>query len=895
MKQFLLPALVLSALPALAATPAEVQTGNPDFRCFPYGAAISSEHIPASALRPATRVDKLGNSKWDNTDGHDLREIQAEGKLRIPVILVNYADTKFTVGNGDPHTLINDMLNGENFTYEGATGSANAFYRTVSWGQFDPQYDVLGPVTVSGPSADYCSVSTSIFQTDAEGNQILSGGKPVGVYTPGLMVEEAIRALDGTVDFSQYDSNGDGVVDFVYLFFAGRGATTGGGSNTIHPHAYTLTAALGHSIEADGVQVNRYCTSAELGSNGKLSGIGTFCHEFGHVLGLPDLYRTDSQSTAALGITPGTFDCMDGGNYNNDEHTPPMFSGYEMYALEWAKPVELQANGSITMLPLSARPLSYKVSTRKPQEYFMFETRAPFGPDYYLEGHGLLAWHIDFNLDTWQNNAVNNNVNHQRIDLEEADGTNDLASRSGDPFPGVKGNHEFLGFGSPSFLNWDGDPVGFDIEHIVRHPDGCVSFRTVSDADVIFAEAEIAPAVAEVTEAGSTTATLKWSEVEGAESYMVSVYDLAEFDGVLIKDYVDGFGFRSVGKDTSVEITGLEPGHNYGAYVYALNEVNASRPDAPVEFRTVGGSSFADTRTNVYAHADNGIVTLNWDNVPDADRYELTVALPAATEETASEVATFDNNGLPAGWNSDARYESKNNYYGDAAPSMRFEVANQQLTVGSAANEIREISFWSRTVYDDPCSLTIYGIGKDGSKKIAAVISDLPQKGETRTVALPAGCYGLQFVYSTSVSGQIAYIDDLRISRHAGFEYTPAAGADIEYLGTSAAAVKGLEADKTYAAFVIPYKGGEAGERSNVTLFVPSKALSGVDEIDGIEAKPTFTTEGNSIVCDNPDADFSIYTTSGICIARNIRGSVVLPQKGVYVVSCGNLRMKVIF
>ncbi|MDE6810914.1 MAG: M6 family metalloprotease domain-containing protein, partial [Muribaculaceae bacterium] len=456
---------VASALPS-SAEPARPTVRPGDFYCFRGMEASDINYLPAeTAKRPQLRLQKLGNSKFDNTDGHDLREVKTEGDYRILVILVNFKDIKFSSQWGDSKELINDMLNGENFNFQGATGSVNNYFRRVSSGQFNPIFDVVGPVNLSKNEIEYVTTNPDDVQIGPDGNPILdSDYKPTPVYSPGRMVEEAVKALEGQIDFSQYDSDNDGLVDFVYLFFAGVSATTGGTqANNIWPHAFTLTSAIGAPVQVDGVAVNRYCTSSELGSSHSLAGIGTFCHEFAHVLGLPDFYDTaNNNGRPSSCFTPGCYSSMDAGYYNNDEHTPPVYSSYEQYSLEWMKPAALSGTGTYTLLPIEARPFAYQVSSpSNPQEYFLLEARGNSYLDRYLKGHGLLVWHIDFDLKIWDSNKPNNEANHQHIDVVEADNNKTESTRDGDTFPGASGICEFTTGINPTFKDWKGEALGY--------------------------------------------------------------------------------------------------------------------------------------------------------------------------------------------------------------------------------------------------------------------------------------------------------------------------------------------------------------------------------------------------------------------------------------------------
>ncbi|MCM1152061.1 MAG: M6 family metalloprotease domain-containing protein [Muribaculum sp.] len=866
MNKFLLSiaSLALASIPAFAqtATPQVPDVVEGSFHCF---RAVPVNMIPAEKAprRSAPlRAPKLTDHKWDNADGHDIREVKTQGSLDVLVVLVQFQDTKLTKGDAN---YINNMLNGDNFTENGAVGSAAAFYRFASAGQFTPNFNLVGPITLSKSMREYYAPSHPAENV---------------IYAPTTMVEEAVKAIDDQVDFSKYDSNGDGYVDFVYVFYAGQAE-----SNKIWPHAFTLTGGVGAPVELDGVLVDRYATSAEINHFGKLSGIGTFCHEFGHVLGYPDLYDTLNNGQVSKCFTPGPYSLMDAGEYNNDEQTPPVFSIYEQYALEWTKPVEITGSASLTLLPQTARRFGYKVPTkRRPTDYFLFEARAPHSYDRYLDGHGMLVWHIDYAAELWENNAPNNAPTHQRIDIEEADGTQESTSRPGDVFPGSTGAHEFESVTNPAFADWSDNSTGFEINSIVRYPDGCVSFNVEADSGEKMPGADLSPIIADVRATTSTSATISWQPVAGASEYLVSVYDLAEFDGVLITKYVDGYDFRSVGEATSTEISGLQPGKNYGAYVYALTDVNAARLQYPLEFATVSSTDFADAVTSLHAFADNGVVSIYWDEVADADSYRLSIAVPEASQTTESRNIDFADKTLPSGWKTNGAYDDRDKYCGQAAPSLRLAVASQYIASESFADEVSNISFWGRTLYGDPSSINIYAVGANGNRRLVKTIDNPENAGTNYSIDFPEGARAFQIVFYTTATGESFFIDDLEVSLHKQYNYTPV-NATVTYTGKTSANVEGLDADRSYAAYVTPMRGETAGMRSNVLLFTPSKAHSGVNEIQSAP-EVTFAIDNGTVFASDANADFSVYSIDGTLIAK-ATGSFTLPAKGIYIVRAG--------
>lgn len=368
-----------------------------------------------------------------------LSDIPSSGEQRSLVILVNFSDCAFTTVD-DPQAFYTRMLNEEGFTYSnGANGSARDYYIASSFGQYYPTFDVAGPVTLSQSYAYYGA-------NDSEGYE----------YNSRLasMVEEACTLVDDEVDFSQYDSNNDGVVDNIFFFYAGYGEADSYKKNTIWPHSAYYMDDFGGRLALDGKYINSYaCTNEINANNEQTAGIGTFVHEYGHVLGLPDLYDVNYSSAT---FTPGYFDLMDGGEYNNNGHTPPLFSAWERGEMGWLDFIELSSAADTTMLSLlelSNSNMAYRVSVdgTDGNEYYVLENRQKKGWDAYLPGHGMLMWHIDYDKTAWKNNTVNTDGEHQRVDLVEADGKQSKYSTGGDTFPGSSDVTQW------TMKSWSGD------------------------------------------------------------------------------------------------------------------------------------------------------------------------------------------------------------------------------------------------------------------------------------------------------------------------------------------------------------------------------------------------------------------------------------------------------
>lgn len=334
------------------------------------------------------------------------------------IILVNFKDVAFTTSK----TEMDSMLTGKNYTrnytykYYGRTytveseGSAWKYFYDSSNGQYDPQFDVVGPVTVSQNMAYY------------------GGNNSYGDKNPEAMIVEACRLVDDSVDFSLYDNDKDGVVDFVYVMYAGLGEADGGGDNTIWPHQYYVFQYL----SLDNTKIYRYACSNEMDNYTKHhTGIGTFCHEFSHVLGLPDLYETNTTSMHDQ-KTLGQWSILDYGPYNNDGNTPPAYSAYERFFMGWLTPRLITEPENITLAELNDSQEALLISSSDqhnligndpdPTTFYLLENRQQTGWDEYLPGHGLMLTKIQYNYKKWFDNTVNNTAKSMGVDLIEADG-----------------------------------------------------------------------------------------------------------------------------------------------------------------------------------------------------------------------------------------------------------------------------------------------------------------------------------------------------------------------------------------------------------------------------------------------------------------------------------------
>ena len=290
------------------------------------------------------------------------------GRHKIPVVLVNFSDKEFIIN--DPAKAFSNMLNQKGYSANGGTGSVRDYYYENSHGEYEPEFEVYGPVTVSNTSEYYAYNRTG---------------------RAWEALKEACELLDAKIDFSQYDSDKDGAVDMILMYYAGHNQAEGGGETTIWPHQSSRTIGT-----FDGKRVKRYfCTSELQGTGHFMCGIGTTTHEFGHSLGLPDLYDTnDAENGQAGGLY--YFSLMCSGSYNNSGNTPPYLNSEERRMLGWeCEQREIQSPGSLTLTSIQDG-VAYKTPTTMDGEYFVYECRTSKGWDSMLPGGpGLLVYHVD--------------------------------------------------------------------------------------------------------------------------------------------------------------------------------------------------------------------------------------------------------------------------------------------------------------------------------------------------------------------------------------------------------------------------------------------------------------------------------------------------------------------
>ena len=325
-----------------------------------------------------------------------------KGSKKALVILAAFSDKSFSKDDDAIVKFYDEVLNQEGYSQNGAAGSVHDYFKDMSRGEFDLTFDIVGPVKVSKSATYY------------------GGPSPImgGVDHIGEFITEAIKKADEKcdIDWKKYDWDDDGEVEQVFVLYAGYGQATGGPTGTIWPNAWTLDEALQNSdgnggFSIDGVFINQYACSNELylDSGTVPMGLGVFCHEFSHCMGLPDMYDTNYGSTPTM----GDWDLLAGGSYNGPQGIgwcPAGWTSYERAYAGWLELTELKAGDIIkgmTSLEEADGKAYVIYNDNHKDEYYLLENHKGMGWDKYTPENGLLIIHVDYDKDLFDNNIVN--------------------------------------------------------------------------------------------------------------------------------------------------------------------------------------------------------------------------------------------------------------------------------------------------------------------------------------------------------------------------------------------------------------------------------------------------------------------------------------------------------
>ncbi len=310
------------------------------------------------------------------------------GTRRQLVVMTAFQDKAFREDEASTLLLWDRIFNEADLREEPFVGSVHDYFYDQSYSALDLVFDIVY-ITLPGTLSKYHSTDE-----DDENSQFL--------------VNDIVDVLmTFNLDWSVYDWNDDGYVDQLLIVYAGMGQNSGGGSNTIWPHQWWLSAHIDPVTEqpcqprtvsygGEDYVIDCYCAVQELESDGSYGSFGSICHEYSHCLGLPDFYYGSKSFIF-------DWDLMDEGNYNGDGFCPAGYSAHERWVMGWMELTELTEPASVTGLAaLGDEPQAYLIrNDGYKNEYYIVENRQPTRWDACLPGKGLVVFHVDYDADLW--------------------------------------------------------------------------------------------------------------------------------------------------------------------------------------------------------------------------------------------------------------------------------------------------------------------------------------------------------------------------------------------------------------------------------------------------------------------------------------------------------------
>lgn len=454
------------------------------------------QRASAADRRAASAGRRAGNVQTPPAYGGGTSR-HPSGNQRVLVLLAEANDVKFSQSN--PKEAFDKHLNGVNYKGSGY-GSARDYFIDQSNGIFTPTFDIYGPYAGSHSMSYY-------GKNDEDGNE-----------KAGELVAEVLRKANKDINYKDFDSDNDGVVDFCYVIYAGYSESESDNENDIWPHQWDLGSSTGSAIRLDGVQINEYACGSELkGGSGKtIDGIGTICHEFSHCLGLPDFYDTNEER---VNFGMSVWSVMDNGCYNEEGCTPCGYTAYEKEYLGWLDIETLDAEQAVTLRPTADGGKAYRiVNHANPDEYYIVENIQQKGWNRAAYGHGMLVTHVDYKSSAWKENAVNSGST-ERMTIVPADGSksSNYVDLRGDLFPGILENHELTDYSRPAAATNDGGFFSQPITDITEGEEGTISFNFMEGCS------ETTTALSAST-INAYSFLARWEKRDGTKAYVLELF-----------------------------------------------------------------------------------------------------------------------------------------------------------------------------------------------------------------------------------------------------------------------------------------------------------------------------------------------------------------------------------
>ena len=734
--------------------------------------------VELNNVAKASRVKAHQRVKADNAP---IRRYPLEGSPKSLVILVNFKDVQFTATK---ENFVN-LLNEKGYSANGATGSARDFFEVSSNGVFHPNFVVVGPYTLP-ENVDYYGTDYPVGSSRNER------------YAPQMIID-ACKLADADINFKEYDTDDDGYIDNVFVYYAGYSQAEGAPETTVWPHRGFIQG----KNNFDGALLKDYaCTSELKGNEGaRMCGIGTFCHEFGHVLGLPDFYDTEYKGYPTL----GSWVIMDQGNYNNGGNTPPSYSAYERFYLGWLTPILLEPGGKFELEPLVTSNTAYIVAkgipnfngkNPSPNEFFMLENRQKIGWDAKgVPGHGLLITHVDWEDFDWRTNVVNNDQNDMGVQIVCASHTTK----------------------SPAFNTFPGEDVvrtcqltmkdGYKFEEVISsifEKDGKISF--------IYGESPTTPYVSFTGDDFKSFVTdygiplIKTVNFKGHNLSSDVRFKLKVGTNYRIRKQGDEDFSRSVdiavNPDSTIDCVlefKFDPSRITGIDDYLIDVLHIDADNYIVQYDIQGQSKKgSNVKKPVVYDAKNvteSSFTAHWQGQPKATCYYLSVyskdnALSFETEE----FGTFSELEKPEGWN--ANFSTTNTLYKSTSPySVYFKNVADTLWTKEYFSAVSKVSLW---IHSNNTIGTFFVDGLVNGEWTNLYKMEIDPSVKRKTISFDLGkvvCHKFRMYYeASSVSAGGVCVDDF----YAEFNLAPNfMYKDLEVFDTSLNVV-GVKNDRYY-------------------------------------------------------------------------------------------------
>ena len=841
-----------------------------------------SKNISYTKQNMASRVKRVANSAVTSSA---QKSYPLRGAPKSLVILVNFNDLAFVVPA--PKIAFSNLLTETGYSGNGGTGSARDYFRDNSMGVFDPQFDVVGPYKLPQAMAYYGENDASGLDKD-----------------PRQMVIDACKlASENGVNFSDYDTDKDGIVDNVFIYYAGYNEAEGAPANTVWPHRWSLE---NYNTKFNGVSVYDYACTSELrsksGSN--MCGVGTFCHEFGHVLGLPDYYATNDAKHQTLSY----WNIMDNGPYLNLGRTPPSYSAFDRFYLNWLVPTEIKKPGLYTLDNLNAVNKAYLFtqygnhnlvgSNPSPVEFFTLENRQNISWDSYLPGHGMLVSHIYYSATDWADNSPNNNALAMGYDIVEADGIANDATLSGDPFPGTKN----VKFYTP--LLRDKTDIDKPLTNI-SETNGIIQF--MFDTNILLKESIHSFSTVQGILKSTDIQTVTVSGSKLTENIYISFDNGTHFEMKKETDPETAWG-KSItlisGADSIVNSTIIQIRYNPTVPSYSATHddklILKSGVNDYAEVILTGRSTrqiyvVPPTAIQSTDVTFSGFIA-NWNNVFDASGYYLTVY--NITDGESSLIEGFDNGvKAPTNWIiTPVNISNSTVYSGLAVPSLQFANNGEKVVTEKYMTPVVKLSFYLRSMGGTSGGFVVEGQKEQGDWfKIDSipVTTALSEKSKTYSFLETDNYTQFRFTYIKG-SGSVTF-DDVTVNFSKKISYIER----DKWLTTTSDFILNLAPLSEYIVKVRASDKNTALDYENITDF--SNAISTFTLKYPLEKKLLALVDmvGNIKVY-FPDLENTlyVYTLSGKCMRVIVPSSNIieisdLPRGQTYILKAANRAIKV--